>query len=227
MVAVLPASGVELGEDKSIAQSLRIECKERMDRGAAPNGGFETPPRRAVRQTFEGCTTPPRTRSPRSPCTPPSKDRGPIFGFKDLRHSKTTPPMMCKAPRSALHRAIEKGDVDLLREALAEDPEAATLPLFELWEPPLCVAARFAGPAAVLQELIEHGADVNATDLYGHSPLHILTNKKKQAESAFAGSFALPGLSDPQDANEFQDERRAKINGLQESVEVLMQAGAE
>lgn len=79
------------------------------------------------------------------------------------------PPLM-----KALHAAKGR-QVVAVSEALASDPEAAQLPFFDhAVEPPLCCAVRLGCEKDVFEVLIKYGADVNAADKYGRTPLSLL-----------------------------------------------------
>jgi hypothetical protein len=63
---------------------------------------------------------------------------------------------------------------------LVKKPEAASTVFFDHdWEPPLCCAVRINCGADIVELLIKHGADVNATDMHGRTPLTILSSSTK------------------------------------------------
>ncbi|CAE8683591.1 unnamed protein product [Polarella glacialis] len=107
------------------------------------------------------------------PTTPP----------KSMRRCPSSPPGAPKKPdQPPLMRALQEATgCDRLRrvqEVLAEDPQAAALPFWDHGcEPPLCCAARMGSGAEVFKLLMCHGADVNATDVYGRTPLVIVNSK--------------------------------------------------
>jgi ankyrin repeat protein len=64
-----------------------------------------------------------------------------------------------------------------VRYSLEKDPEAATsIFLDHDWEPPLCAAVRLGCDGEIVQLLLDHGADVNATDMKGRTPITILSS---------------------------------------------------
>lgn len=79
-------------------------------------------------------------------------------------------------------RALSKADHDTrLKEAeavLSEDPEAALFPFWEHGcEPPLCFAIRVGCDARVVELMLKNGADVNAPDFHGQTPLSIVRSQ--------------------------------------------------
>jgi len=60
-------------------------------------------------------------------------------------------------------------------EILNADVDAAFDPFFDHdWEPPLCYAVRQKCGVEVIKLLIEHGADIHATDVEGATPIKLL-----------------------------------------------------
>jgi hypothetical protein len=84
----------------------------------------------------------------------------------------------------ALHARQSGNQVAAVSEALANDPDAATQPFFDhAVEPPLCYAVRSGCDKEVIGVLINHGADVNAADTCGQTPLALLCSTYCQAAS--------------------------------------------
>lgn len=86
----------------------------------------------------------------------------------------TTPPPRPVPKMSPLMKALHSKSVDLVREALLEDPFSAQQPLPETREPSLCAAVRLKSSAEILELLLAYGADVNSADCNGQTPLRIL-----------------------------------------------------
>lgn len=113
----------------------------------------------------------------RIPCstastTPPSTPR--------CKECPLSPPL---APRphptsngSSLLTALLKNSYEELFQALQEDPEAARFPILveNLVGSSLCVAVRLRCDACLVELLLDHRADPNATDSRGVAPLSIL-----------------------------------------------------
>eukprot|EP00929_Paragymnodinium_shiwhaense_P080340 TRINITY_DN41886_c0_g1_i1.p1 TRINITY_DN41886_c0_g1~~TRINITY_DN41886_c0_g1_i1.p1 ORF type:complete len:942 (-),score=172.80 TRINITY_DN41886_c0_g1_i1:266-3091(-) len=97
----------------------------------------------------------------------------------------TVPGAPVKAAPSRLHTAVAFDDVELLRELLEAEPEAVRLMGMNdpLAEPLLCCAARYGCSLAVVQLLVEYGADVEAVDREGKSALDILGGRPLQEPS--------------------------------------------
>lgn len=65
--------------------------------------------------------------------------------------------------------------VAAVRKALQRDPDAAVSPFFDhAMEPPLCCAARLSCEPEVFKLLLDHGADVDAVNVHGETPLGVL-----------------------------------------------------
>mmetsp|Transcript_49134 Transcript_49134/g.117033 ORF Transcript_49134/g.117033 Transcript_49134/m.117033 type:complete len:245 (+) Transcript_49134:99-833(+) len=110
----------------------------------------------------------PRPRTPRSPPHTPVNAR--------VARSLTPPPAPRPQKVHKLLRALHMNSLEEVQKALANDPEAASLPFLEHeWEPPLCVAARLNCSVEIVEMLLAHGADAQATDMYGRSPAKMLS----------------------------------------------------
>jgi len=98
------------------------------------------------------CTTP---RAAKRNCSPPGAPRTPSL--------------------PTLLEALFENSCEKVRKALEEDPEEATGRSLDLGaEPPLCVAVRHRCDVEVVRLLLAHGADVEAVDCSGRTPLSIL-----------------------------------------------------
>jgi len=88
-------------------------------------------------------------------------------------------------PFSLLWTALQKNSLDLVQEALAEDPESTQIPLMDHgWEPPLCAAIRFGCSCEIVRLLLEYKSDVSQCDVHGRSPLCVLFDKFQGAKQA-------------------------------------------
>lgn len=101
----------------------------------------------------------------------------PVQGTSLLNGSK--PPLLGPASQPPLMRALSQADhntrLNEVKAVLSEDPEAALFPFWEHGcEPPLCFAVRVGCDAQVVELILKHGADVNASDLHGQTPLSIV-----------------------------------------------------
>lgn len=75
-----------------------------------------------------------------------------------------------------LMRALQKNDVDMVSKTLEADPESARLPFWDHnVEPPLCTAIRLGCKLDIVDLLLKSGADVQARDFAGQSPLEVLS----------------------------------------------------
>mmetsp|Transcript_6624 Transcript_6624/g.16230 ORF Transcript_6624/g.16230 Transcript_6624/m.16230 type:complete len:178 (-) Transcript_6624:315-848(-) len=170
-------------------------------------------------------------RRAQSPCSPPARtQQSNPFGIQPWEEVQT-PPAVRRSRQTPLYAALRSGSRGQVREALDADPEAASLPLLEVWESPLLTAAKLGCSAGIMQELIDRGANAKATDMYGTSPLQLLREKRQQAQLA----MALPFMPDPWGTQEtldpFADDLKANADvllaGMKEAEDVLIQAGAE
>lgn len=88
---------------------------------------------------------------------------------------KVPPRLRQKATAAPLMTAIRADSLTQVQKVLASDPWAAKLPFMDHnFEPPLCYAARACVKSDIFQVLLEGGADVNATNVFGRSPLSLL-----------------------------------------------------
>jgi len=165
-------------------ESLRFGTPpRRLERGGCSR--FETPPRRHERGGSRESTPPPITRR----STPPPMSAG----------------WMRSKDRSLLQLALESRSVQGVKNVLAADPAAASVPFMEeCYEPPLCFAVRIGNDAAVIELLLQCGADVNEGNICGDSALGLLLNdarkKSRQQTVLFSelplhciGSLNTPG----------------------------------
>jgi hypothetical protein len=114
----------------------------------------------AVMASLEtGCT--PATFSPDS-ATPPTPSPSPTC-------------IPCLPRSSPIHLALWEGDIETALALLEENPDLVRLQDDRYEETPLHMAAQ-RDYIQVVQWLVEHGADVNATAYNGFTPLHLTTN---------------------------------------------------
>jgi len=74
-------------------------------------------------------------------------------------------------------QALKQNGLKKVQAALADNPEAARDPFFDFdFDMPLCFAVKSQCDVAIIQLLLEHGADVEAQDAIGRSPMDILMN---------------------------------------------------
>jgi len=137
----------------------------------------------------------------RTPTTPRCKAR------------TSSPPLAPNGRTSSdlLLRALQQDSIEAVREMCGGDHEVARDPLMESgFEPPLCAAVRLRCGSEVLALLLEHGAEVDATDMNGRTPLAILCS--------------LPGHEDIE-----EDEgslAAAQVEARVAALRVLLSAGA-
>lgn len=163
--------------------------------------GFQTPPRGSGRGGSDGFKTPPRGRVEQDASPRPSRRH---------RRDPETPP---EAPRQArLHpllQALHWRSVSKVADVLKEDPGAALFPFFDnSVEPPLVAAVRLQCGPDVIGVLLDHGADANAVDLAGRSPL-----------AALAATGSRPAF--------FQEDCGAEHSRKREVAICLLNAGAD
>lgn len=165
--------------------------------GSAPS----TPRNQASR-----LSTPPRNRLHAPACTPsPSMNMG---------MSYVTPPPIPVTPQPSfdvpfrpalllerencprLLHALKQQSLDLVMEALLDDPEAASTPFMDHnVEPPLCAAVRYCCGPEIVQALLLHGAVVDAADINNRTPLALLCGRTGHAQ-AVDWIFDTPNVSD-------------------------------
>lgn len=164
------------------------------------------------RATTPNYDTPPRTPEPQyraiDTTMPPTKP-----------HMAPMPPLM-----KALHTM--KTHTTTVHDVLQNDPDAAKLPFFEhSVEPPLCCAIRLRCNAEVIEMLLQYGADVNAGDVMGRTPLSLLCSTypaKPRASSSlwFPAEWqqTFPGY-----INVYEMHERQMLN----AASILLAAGAD
>eukprot|EP00931_Biecheleriopsis_adriatica_P057373 TRINITY_DN34024_c0_g1_i1.p1 TRINITY_DN34024_c0_g1~~TRINITY_DN34024_c0_g1_i1.p1 ORF type:complete len:269 (+),score=23.54 TRINITY_DN34024_c0_g1_i1:47-808(+) len=119
--------------------------------------------------------------------------------------------------------------VEHVQAALRIDPEAAKSPFWEHHlEPPLCCAIRRDCGPEVIQLLIEHGADVHATNVLGQTALALLNERcvLEPATPAETPGDVLQSEWSVIAASLWQNMPVAVRPGDQRIRELLLQAGA-
>lgn len=152
--------------------------------------------------------------------TPPQTPRG-------GRPENLTPCAPKKEAAPCLLQAFCSDSLEKVRAVIASDPEAAWTPLWEQdAEPPLCCAARHACSPQIVELLLEAGADVNAVDSKGRTPLALL----RLAESRPAQTDLvppLPFLAPQPDYEELLSSSQRKVKERCSAIaKLLTQAGA-
>jgi len=114
-----------------------------------------------------------------------SRKAAPLPWSADAGALKTSIPP--EAPRRGrrppLMRALQAKCALAVRAALAAEPDAAAFPFWEhQLEPPLCHAIRAGCAADVCTLLLQHGADVNAEDMKGRTPMDLLEEERLSRE---------------------------------------------
>jgi len=142
-------------------------------------------------QATSPCVSPsPRQgRNAASPPRPPpsSHDRllSPPPAARRGRSAWSPPPAPRRAELPPLMQALLHQEIKEVRKQLQEEPEAANMPFFEHGvEPPLCCAVRMGCSPDILGLLLEHQADVNATDVHGRTALTLLCSLAPRAEES-------------------------------------------
>lgn len=83
--------------------------------------------------------------------------------------------------QSTLFTAIAKGNLDTVKDEIARDETLLDQKEGSLIQTPLHMAAR-SGQTEIVQFLIESGADVNARDAYGQTPLSVAMDQEADDE---------------------------------------------
>ena len=74
-----------------------------------------------------------------------------------------------------LLKALRQNNLLAVQAAILEDAEAARYPFWDhSMEPPLCAAARLSCSPSIVEELLAHGAEPDAADVHGRTPLMLL-----------------------------------------------------
>jgi len=133
-------------------------------RQSTPRTLFATPP-----VTTNQCT-------PRALLVTP-----PVASRQALSASSRQPPVNTqRAAPPALLRALWADSLELAREALQADPEAARSPFLDHhFDPPLCCAVRLGCDVTVVRLLLAHRADASSIDVTGRTPLTLLSVKRQ------------------------------------------------
>jgi len=156
--------------------------------------------------------------------TPPSTPRA-----RMVPQDRSPPGAPRQGRMPPLLAALCSDNVVQVRAALEEDPQAAS-DLF--WdheaEPPLCCAARRSCDPEIVKLLLEHGADPEAVDNRGRTPLVILASTPTAPEDE-EGLFDWTVLRDSRLEGLLPPWRVPRVDAVQRSLElaeVLMEGGA-
>jgi len=110
--------------------------------------------------------------------------RDDIAPFATPKRSSSTIGKRCEDP-SELWTALRTRSIIHVQEVLAEDPEAAWMPLMEhRWEPPLCAAIQFHCAHEIVRLLLENRSDANQCNVEGQSALIMLCEQAQQFRQA-------------------------------------------
>jgi ankyrin repeat protein len=120
--------------------------------------------------------------------------------------------------------ALREDSYEDVRRVLEKDPEAASTVFFDHdWEPPVCTAVRLDCSADIVELVIKHGADINAKDMRGRTPLTILSSSPTRCNDTVEEIFcAVLGIA-PLCPSSVQD---SVIKRSLAVAEVLVRAGA-
>merc|ERR1712151_646573 len=122
-----------------------------------------------------------------------------------------------------LSQALQSDSVSEVRDALSQDPDAAWTPFWECkWEPPLCWAARSISDPVIISLLLEHGANANASDSHGRTPLAL----SNAAAETYPCSEALPRWPGIQSAAFFPALSPLREERVKDITRILIKAGA-
>lgn len=104
-----------------------------------------------------------------APMSPPTSPRRPA--------ANSPPPAHRAGLDSPLLKALRKRSVEKTSQALFKDPDAAWMPILEYgFAPPLCCAVRLGCGGDIVRLLLDHRAEVDASDVHGLTPLAILSS---------------------------------------------------
>lgn len=139
--------------------TLPHACTDITNQEEVLDGRSRTPPRATVK------TQAAVVRS--GTASPPPKQRSDTPPLAPRRRS--LPPLM---------KALAQNSLDKVQQVLEEAPSAAPQLFWEHdCEPPICCAARFGCNPAIFTLLLQHGADVDAVDRRGRTPLGIVSSE--------------------------------------------------
>eukprot|EP00927_Polykrikos_kofoidii_P009407 TRINITY_DN13924_c0_g1_i2.p1 TRINITY_DN13924_c0_g1~~TRINITY_DN13924_c0_g1_i2.p1 ORF type:complete len:395 (-),score=65.90 TRINITY_DN13924_c0_g1_i2:414-1598(-) len=148
------------------------------------------------------CPTTPRTdpSQPAQPAmtTPPTTPRNTsLFSHVGCLSLPSEPR---RKPAPPLLQALQVNSIEMVRDAIADNADAAALPFWDHnVEPPLCCAARLSCDAPIVSLLMDAGADVNATNADGNTALDIVRRPARcrgddvaPSDTIFACTSAIP-----------------------------------
>lgn len=153
--------------------------------------------------------------------SPPSTPRS----STSISPQSTPPGAPRAAPPPPLLAALRMGSLEQVRHAVEKDPQAAASVFLDHdWEPPLCAAVRLGCDAEIIELLITHGADVNAADIHGRTPLTILSSCQPMCnENDLSDSVPLPSAM----SSYFQHVQDNAIKQDLRIANVLTESGAD
>jgi len=97
--------------------------------------------------------------------------------------SESPPGLLGAAAEPPLMRTLKANSEELTMEVLSENPEAAKELFWDHGvEPPLCYAVRIQCRAGLVRLLLQHGAELQAQDAHGRTPLSLLVLPPRDPE---------------------------------------------
>jgi len=107
-----------------------------------------------------------------------------IARFSTPKCSPSMGGKMCE-DSSRLWRALRNRSIAHVQDVLAEDPEAAWMPLMEhRWDPPLCAAIQYHCSHKIVSLLLKHKGDANQCNVEGKSAFTMLCEQAQQCRQA-------------------------------------------
>eukprot|EP00930_Biecheleria_cincta_P069431 TRINITY_DN57177_c0_g1_i1.p1 TRINITY_DN57177_c0_g1~~TRINITY_DN57177_c0_g1_i1.p1 ORF type:complete len:970 (-),score=178.57 TRINITY_DN57177_c0_g1_i1:67-2976(-) len=142
------------------------------------------------------------------------------------RQEILTPWAPKKQTTPKLVQALCSNSLEEVKAVLADDPEAASMPIWDSdAEPPLCCAARQLCSPEIFEFLLGAGAQVNATDSQGLTPLDVLGSTNGAPVQHLVP--ALPPLATCPDFAQLSEVYKSKTDKRRRAIaDLLVQAGA-